>query len=96
MKQITGKDGFFNSKIAFGLGAKSKRNLFIMDYDGANKRQLTKHSALVMSPLRSVFVCAFVEGWFTMTETAISKLGANSGCIGTRISLVPFFNSTKR
>lgn len=50
MKQITGKDGFFNSKIAFVLGAKSKRNLFIMDYDGANKRQLTKHSSLLMSP----------------------------------------------
>ena len=50
MKQMTGKDGFFNSKIAFVLGSKSKRNLFIMDYDGANKRQLTKHSALVMSP----------------------------------------------
>lgn len=50
MKQMTGKDGFFTSKIAFVLGSKSKRNLFIMDYDGANKRQLTKHSALVMSP----------------------------------------------
>lgn len=50
MKQITGKDGFFNSKIAFVLGAKSKRNLFIMDYDGVNKRQLTRHSSLLMSP----------------------------------------------
>lgn len=50
MKQITGKDGFFNSKIAFVLGAKSKRNLFIMDYDGFNKRQLTRHSSLLMSP----------------------------------------------
>ncbi len=50
MKQMTGKDGFFTSKIAFVLGNKSKRNLFIMDYDGANKRQLTKHNALVMSP----------------------------------------------
>lgn len=50
MKQMTGKDGFFSSKIAFVLGSKNKRNLFLMDYDGANKRQLTKHSALVMSP----------------------------------------------
>lgn len=50
MKQITGKNGFFTSKIAFVLGAKSKRNLFIMDYDGANKRQLTRHSSLLMSP----------------------------------------------
>jgi TolB protein len=50
MKQITGKDGFFTSKIAFVLGDKSKRNLFIMDYDGVNKRQLTRHSSLLMSP----------------------------------------------
>ncbi|MEM7007548.1 MAG: DPP IV N-terminal domain-containing protein [Thermodesulfobacteriota bacterium] len=50
MKQMTGKQGFFTSKIAFVLGSKRNRNLFIMDYDGANKQQLTKHNALVMSP----------------------------------------------
>jgi TolB protein len=50
MKQITGNDGFFTSKIAFVLGSGRGRNLFIMDYDGANLIQLTRHSALVMSP----------------------------------------------
>ncbi len=50
MMQMTGKKGFFTSRIAFVQGSKSKRNLFIMDYDGVNKRQLTKHTALVMSP----------------------------------------------
>jgi len=50
MKQITGKDGFFTSKIAFVLGEKNKRNLFIMDYDGFDKRQLTSHGSLLMSP----------------------------------------------
>ena len=50
MKQITGKNGFFTSRIAFVLGSTNKRNLFIMDYDGVNKQQLTKHSSLLMSP----------------------------------------------
>lgn len=50
MKQITGNDGFFTSRIAFVLGGSRSRNLFISDYDGANMRQLTRHSALVMSP----------------------------------------------
>lgn len=50
MKQITGNDGFFTSKIAYVVGGSRSRNLFISDYDGANARQLTRHSALVMSP----------------------------------------------
>ena len=50
MKQITGNDGFFTSKIAFVMGGTRDRNLFLMDYDGANIKQLTRHSSLVMSP----------------------------------------------
>ncbi len=50
MKELTGIDGFFTSKIAFVLGSKRNRNLFLMDYDGFNIRQLTKHSSLMMSP----------------------------------------------
>ncbi len=50
MKQITGNDGFFTSRIAFVLGGSRSRNLFISDYDGANMRQLTRHSSLLMSP----------------------------------------------
>ena len=50
MKQITGNQGFFTSKIAYVQGGRSKRNLFISDYDGFNIRQLTRHSSLIMSP----------------------------------------------
>lgn len=50
MKQITGNDGFFTSRIAFVTGGSRSRNLFIMDYDGANIKQLTRHSSLIMSP----------------------------------------------
>jgi TolB protein len=50
MKQVTGYDGFFTSKIGFVQGGGHSRNLFLMDYDGANLIQLTRHNALVMSP----------------------------------------------
>ncbi len=49
MKNLTGIDGFFTSKIVT-VDGESKRDLFIMDYDGFNKRRLTSHSAKVMSP----------------------------------------------
>lgn len=50
MKQLTGIDGFFESKIAFVLGSNQTRNLFLMDYDGNNVSQLTNHSSLLLSP----------------------------------------------
>lgn len=49
MKELTGLDGFFTSKIAMVMGSK-KRNLYLMDYDGENIGQLTKHSSLLLSP----------------------------------------------
>ncbi len=50
MKQLTGIDGFFESKIAFVLGSNQTRNLYMMDYDGNNVSLLTKHNSLLLSP----------------------------------------------
>jgi TolB protein len=50
MKELTGIDGFFNSKIVFVSGTEQNRDLFIMDYDGRNVRRLTNHHSLVLSP----------------------------------------------
>jgi TolB protein len=50
MKELTGLDGFFTSKIAFVSGSRNNRNLYEMDYDGENIRRLTNHGSLVMSP----------------------------------------------
>jgi len=50
MKQLTGIDGFFTSKIAFVSGSGNNRNLYIMDYDGENIRRLTNHGSLLLSP----------------------------------------------
>ena len=49
MKELTGIDGFFTSKIAVVIGNR-KRNLFLMDYDGKNLRQITNHNSLLLSP----------------------------------------------
>jgi TolB protein len=50
MRELTGIDGFFNSKIVFVSGTEQNKDLFIMDYDGNNVRRLTNHHSLVLSP----------------------------------------------
>jgi TolB protein len=50
MKELTGLDGFFTSKIVFVSGSRHNRNLYEMDYDGENIKRLTNHGSLVMSP----------------------------------------------
>ena len=50
MKELTGIDGFFTSRIAFVSGTEDMRDLFIMDYDGFGLRRITSHRALVLSP----------------------------------------------
>ena len=49
MKELTGIDGFFTSRVVVVVGGR-KRDLYIMDYDGFNTGQLSAHNALVMSP----------------------------------------------
>jgi TolB protein len=50
MKQLTGLDGFFTSRIVFVSGASQNRDLNIMDYDGYGMKKLTNHRALLLSP----------------------------------------------
>ena len=50
MKELTGLDGFFGSEIVFVRGRGDRKDLFIMDYDGAHLRRLTDHGSLVLSP----------------------------------------------
>jgi TolB protein len=50
MKELTGIEGFFNSKIVFVSGVGQNRDLYIMDYDGRNTKRLTSHRSLLLSP----------------------------------------------
>ncbi len=50
---IVGKPSIFTDKIIFVSSknsSKGNKELFIMDFDGANKRQLTFHGGVVLSP----------------------------------------------
>ena len=50
MKELTGLEGFFESEIVFVSGRGQGKDLFIMDYDGHNKKRLTNHGSSVLSP----------------------------------------------
>ncbi len=49
MKNLTGVDGFFTSKLIVVRGGR-KRDLYILDYDGFNPVRITNHNSLLMSP----------------------------------------------
>jgi len=49
-KTITGEDGGFTSRIVFVVKTGDNKNLWIMDWDGANPRSLTSDKTLNMSP----------------------------------------------
>lgn len=53
-KQLTGEEGYFNTRIAYVLQSgpvgRPVKRLAVMDYDGANNRLLTKGGSLVMAP----------------------------------------------
>jgi len=47
---LTGRHGCAESQIAFVSNLTGHRELYIMDYDGANVRQLTRNKSLVVAP----------------------------------------------
>jgi TolB protein len=49
LQSLTGVPGCFSSRIAF-VGTGRSRDLFVMDYDGRNLRQLTRNGAVNLSP----------------------------------------------
>ena len=54
-RKLTGKTSIFNSQIVFvsdfdSKGGNTIKELYIMDFDGQNKKRLTYHNALVISP----------------------------------------------
>lgn len=50
LRELTGIDGFFTSKVVYISGSKRNRDLYMMDYNGDNIRRLTHHKSLVLSP----------------------------------------------
>jgi TolB protein len=50
VKTINGKPGIFQSLIAFASNRTGNFEIWLMDWDGANQRQITRHNALSILP----------------------------------------------
>lgn len=51
MKALTNKDGFFLTKFVVSRSTnKSEKEIFTMDWDGSNQRQISKHRTISQSP----------------------------------------------
>lgn len=54
VRKLSGRNGIFQTKIVSVRSTKgSKKELFVMDWNGANKRRLTYHKSVIVSPLWS-------------------------------------------
>lgn len=47
---LTGEPSFFQTKIAFVSDLSGHKEIYLMDFDGRNQRQLTKHQSICLSP----------------------------------------------
>ncbi len=47
---LTGEPSFFQTKIVFVSALGGHKEIFLMDFDGRNQRQLTKHQSICLSP----------------------------------------------
>ena len=50
VKAITGEPGIFDTKLAMVCDRSGKKELYVMDFDGSNVRQITHHRSVVLSP----------------------------------------------
>jgi TolB protein len=66
-KMVTGEEGSFTSRIVFVVKTGENKNLWIMDWDGANPRSLTQDKTLNLSPTwapdgRTIYFTSFRGG----------------------------------
>ena len=47
---LTGEEGFFQTQIVFVSRIGENKELYLMDYDGRNRTQLTHHKSIILSP----------------------------------------------
>jgi len=50
VKTVTGLPGIFLTKIAMVCDRTSKKELYVMDFDGGNVRELTHHRSVILTP----------------------------------------------
>ncbi len=47
---LTGEHGFFQTKIVFVSNATGNKEIYLMDFDGRNSSQITRHKSICLSP----------------------------------------------
>jgi len=50
---LTGEEGIFETKIAFVNDAKGKKEVYLIDYDGYNKKRFSYHGSITLSPTQT-------------------------------------------
>lgn len=50
VKQLTGEDGIAQTRIAFVSNVTGAKEIYVMDYDGENRRRVTRDNAIAISP----------------------------------------------
>jgi TolB protein len=50
IKTLTGNEGIFLSKIVMSCEKGGRKEIFMMDYDGSNVKQITQHNSVAMGP----------------------------------------------
>lgn len=80
---ITGKKSIFKTKIYFvsdrtSLGKRLSKELYVMDFDGANKKRLTYYNSLIISPSLSFDNTKVV---YTLVENKVKKTSRADGSV---------------
>lgn len=93
VQEITGTSGIASSQIAFVSNQSGRKELYLCDYNGANKRPLTRDNSISVSPSfspdgRSIAYTSYLSGYADVylidlptgkRDRIISEPGTNSG-----------------
>jgi TolB protein len=90
VRTLNGKPGIFRSRIAFASNRTGNFEIWLMDWDGANQRQITRHNALSILPSWSaddqrMVYTSFARG--TSDMYIISRLGGARTRVPTGLNL---------
>lgn len=93
-KMVTGEEGGFSSRIVFVVKTGDSKNLWIMDWDGANPRSLTQDKTLNMSPSwapdgKTIYFTSFRGGNADIYKYDLESAHVSSFIVTPRVDSAP-------